>query len=136
LWYGQYTINCSNRMHINNTGKYSQTVKRKWESNARKNNTKLYSCPKSLQAMGILFIIYYLHYMLCIFTPTLYAFSRPPYHVCAYFAQCIGIDSSTRVCNSGCLALNSSANCLWVYFWRPLRRSPPFHPMLMPVLAF
>jgi hypothetical protein len=65
--------------------------------------------------MGILFIIYYLHYMLYMFTPTLYVFSEPLYHVCADFAQHIGIDSSTGVCNSGCLALNSSATCLWVH---------------------
>jgi hypothetical protein len=50
--------------------------------------------------MGILFIIYYLHYTLYMFTPTLYAFSLPLYHVCADSAQHIGIDSSTRVCNS------------------------------------
>jgi hypothetical protein len=31
--------------------------------------------------------IYYLRYMLCMFTPTLYAFSQPLYHVCADFAQ-------------------------------------------------
>jgi hypothetical protein len=50
--------------------------------------------------MGILFIIYYLHYMLHVFTPTLYAFSQPLYHVCADFAQHIGLDSGTIVCNS------------------------------------
>jgi hypothetical protein len=44
--------------------------------------------------------IYYLHYMLYMFTPTLYAFSQPLYQVCADFAQHIGIDSSTTVCNS------------------------------------
>jgi hypothetical protein len=55
---------------------------------------------KSLEAIGILFIIYYLHYMLYMFTTTLYIFSRPLYHVCADFAQHIGIDSSTRVCIS------------------------------------
>jgi hypothetical protein len=44
--------------------------------------------------------IYYLHYMLCMFTPTLYAFSQPLYHVCADFAQRIGVDSSTAVGNS------------------------------------
>jgi hypothetical protein len=32
--------------------------------------------------------------------PTLHAFSQPLYHVCADFAQHIGIDSSTTVCNS------------------------------------
>jgi hypothetical protein len=32
--------------------------------------------------MGILFIIYYLHYMLYMFTATHYAFSQPLYHVC------------------------------------------------------
>jgi hypothetical protein len=42
-------------------------------------------------------IIYYLHYMLYMFTPTLYAFSQPLHHVCADFAQHIGIDSSTTV---------------------------------------
>jgi hypothetical protein len=30
--------------------------------------------------------IYYLHYMLYMFTPTLYAFSQPLYDVCADFA--------------------------------------------------
>jgi hypothetical protein len=44
--------------------------------------------------------IYYLHYMLYMFTPTLCAFSQPLFHVCADFAQHIGIDSSTRVCNT------------------------------------
>jgi hypothetical protein len=38
--------------------------------------------------------------MLHMFTPTLYAFSQPLYHVCADFSQHIGIDSSTTVCNS------------------------------------
>jgi hypothetical protein len=56
-------------------------------------------CPKILEPMGNLFI-YYLHYMLYMFTPTLYAFSQPLYHVCADFAQHIEIDSSTTVCNS------------------------------------
>jgi hypothetical protein len=54
-------------------------------------------CPKGLEPMGILFIIYCLHYM---FTPTVYAFSQPFYHVCSDFAQHIGIESSTTVCNS------------------------------------
>jgi hypothetical protein len=44
--------------------------------------------------------IYYLHYMLSMFTPTLYAFSQPLYQVWADSAQHIGIDSSTTVCNS------------------------------------
>jgi hypothetical protein len=44
--------------------------------------------------------IYYLHYMLYMFTPTLHARSQPLYHVCADFAQHIGIDSSTTVYNS------------------------------------
>jgi hypothetical protein len=39
--------------------------------------------------------IYYLHYMLYIFTPTLYAFSQPRYHVCADFAQHIGVEVNT-----------------------------------------
>jgi hypothetical protein len=43
--------------------------------------------------------IYYLLYMLYMFTPTLYAFSQPLYHVCGDFAQHTGIDSSTTVCN-------------------------------------
>jgi hypothetical protein len=34
------------------------------------------------------------------FTPTLYAFSQSLYHVCADFAQHIGIESNTTVCNS------------------------------------
>jgi hypothetical protein len=38
-----------------------------------------------------------MRYML---TPTLYAFSQTLCHVCADFAQHIGIDSSTTVCNS------------------------------------
>jgi hypothetical protein len=46
------------------------------------------------------YFIYYLHYMLCMFTPTLYGFSQPLYHVCADFSQHIRIDSSTTVCNS------------------------------------
>jgi hypothetical protein len=57
-------------------------------------------CLKSLEPMGTLFIIYYLHYMLHMFTPTLYTFSQPLYHVCADFAQHIGIDTSTTACNS------------------------------------
>jgi hypothetical protein len=56
-------------------------------------------CPKSLEPIGILFIIYCLHYMLYMFR-TLYAFSQPLYHVCADFAPHIGIDSSTTVYNS------------------------------------
>jgi hypothetical protein len=56
--------------------------------------------PKSLEPMGILFNIYYLHYMLYMFTQTLYAFSQPLYHVWADSAQHTGIDSSTTVCNS------------------------------------
>jgi hypothetical protein len=38
--------------------------------------------------------------MLYMFTPTLYALCHPLYHVNADFAQHIGIDSSTTVCNS------------------------------------
>jgi hypothetical protein len=38
--------------------------------------------------------------MLYMFTPTLYAISQQLYHVCADFAQHIGTDSSTIVCNS------------------------------------
>jgi hypothetical protein len=49
--------------------------------------------------MEMLFIIYYLHYMLYMFTPTLYAFSQPLYQVCEDFAQDIGINSSITVCN-------------------------------------
>jgi hypothetical protein len=49
--------------------------------------------------VGVLFIIY-LHYILCMFTPTLYAFYHLLYQVCADFAQHIGIDNSTTVCNS------------------------------------
>jgi hypothetical protein len=44
--------------------------------------------------------IYYLHYIIYMFTPTLYAFSQPLYHVCADFAQHIGIDSSITFYNS------------------------------------
>jgi hypothetical protein len=44
--------------------------------------------------------IYYLHYMLHMFTPTLHARSQPLYHVCEDLARHIGIDSSTTVCNS------------------------------------
>jgi nitrate reductase gamma subunit len=43
--------------------------------------------------------IYYLHYMLHMFTPTLYPFSQPLYHVSVDFAQHIGIDSRTTVYN-------------------------------------
>jgi hypothetical protein len=32
-------------------------------------------------------------------TPTLYSFSQPLYHVYADFAQHIGIDGSTEICN-------------------------------------
>jgi hypothetical protein len=54
-------------------------------------------CPKSLEPMGILFIIY----IVCsVCSPRLYTFSQPLYHVCVDFAQHIGIDSSTTVCNS------------------------------------
>jgi hypothetical protein len=49
--------------------------------------------------------IYYLHYILYMFTPTLYTFSQPLCHVCADFVQHIGITSNT----TGFLALNSSA---------------------------
>jgi hypothetical protein len=49
--------------------------------------------------MVILFIIYIIC-MLYMFTPTFYAFSQPLYHICADFAQHIGIDSSKTVCNS------------------------------------
>jgi hypothetical protein len=59
-----------------------------------------YRCPKCLEPMRILFVIYYLHYMLSMFTLTLYAFSQPLYRVCANFAQHTGIDSSTIFCNS------------------------------------
>jgi hypothetical protein len=41
-----------------------------------------------------------LYYRPYLFTPTLYAFSQPLYRVFADFAQHIGIDSSTTVCNS------------------------------------
>jgi hypothetical protein len=51
--------------------------------------------------------IYYLHYMLHMFTPTFCAFSQPLYHVCADFPQRVGIDSSTRVSNSLPLAFGS-----------------------------
>jgi hypothetical protein len=60
----------------------------------------IYRCPKSLESIGILFITHYPHYMLYMFIPILYAFSQPLYHVCTYFAQHIGIDSSTTACNS------------------------------------
>jgi hypothetical protein len=50
--------------------------------------------------MGILLIVYYLHYMLYMFIPTLYALSQPLYHICEDFAQHIGIDSGTTVSNS------------------------------------
>jgi hypothetical protein len=39
--------------------------------------------------------IYYLNCMLYMFNPTLYSFSRPLYHVCADFAQHIGVDNSS-----------------------------------------
>jgi hypothetical protein len=56
-------------------------------------------CSKRREPMEILFIIYYLHYMLYMFAPTFYAFSQPLYHVCADFAQHVGIESSTTVRN-------------------------------------
>jgi hypothetical protein len=47
--------------------------------------------------MGILFIIY----IICsICSPRHYAFSKPLYHVCADFAQHIGIDSSKTAFHS------------------------------------
>jgi hypothetical protein len=59
----------------------------------RQNSSIVYStgCPN---------FIYYSHYMLYMFTPTLYAFSQPLYHVCTDFAEHIWIDSSTTVSNS------------------------------------
>jgi hypothetical protein len=86
-------------------------------------NTRCYilQCPKSLEQMGILFIIYYLHYMPYMFTPTLYAFSQPLYHASADFAQQIGIDSSTTVCNSlPKVTKVSDFNSIHLP-WRPLR---------------
>jgi hypothetical protein len=82
--------------------------------------------------------IYYLHYMPLMFSPTLYAFSQPLYHVCADFAQRIGIDSSTTVCNylpkvTKMSDFNSIHLCLQESLEAP---SPPFHQMLMPFLAF
>jgi hypothetical protein len=56
-----------------------------------------HSCPKSLEPMGILFIIY----IICsICSPRHYAFSQPLYRDCADSAQHNAIDSSTTVCNS------------------------------------
>jgi hypothetical protein len=63
-------------------------------------SVSIYRMSKKPGTIGILFIIYYLYYMLYMFTPTLYAFSQPLYHVYVDFAQHIGIDSSTTVCNS------------------------------------
>jgi hypothetical protein len=61
----------------------------------------VYSCVQSVRKSGTNGnFIYYLHYVLYMFTPTLYAFSQSLYHVCEDFAQHIGIDSSTTVCNS------------------------------------
>jgi hypothetical protein len=53
--------------------------------------------------MGILLIIYYLHYMLYMFPPTPYEFSQPLYHVFTDFSQHIAIDSSTKVCTCNSL---------------------------------
>jgi hypothetical protein len=72
-------------------------------------------CPKSLDPMGILFMIYYLHYMLYMFTPTLYAFSQP------LFAQHIGIDSSTIICKSLPKVTKISDFNSIHHPWRPLR---------------
>jgi hypothetical protein len=44
--------------------------------------------------------IYYLHYMLYMFIPTLYAFSQQLYHVRADFSRHIGIGSSITVRDS------------------------------------
>jgi hypothetical protein len=41
--------------------------------------------------------IYFLLFILYMFTATLYPFSQPLYHICADFAQHIGIDSSTTI---------------------------------------
>jgi hypothetical protein len=88
--------------------------------------------------MGILFIIYHLHYMPYMFTPKLYAFSQPFYHVSADFAQHIWIDSSTKVCNS--LPKVTKISYLTAYtsaFMNPQdAKYSPFHPMLMPFLPF
>jgi hypothetical protein len=72
--------------------------------------------------------------MLYIFTPTLYAFSQPLYHVCADFAQHIGIDSSTTVCNSlPKMTKTSEFNSIHLCLQESLEAlSPPFRPMLMP----
>jgi hypothetical protein len=59
---------------------------------------RIYRLPEKSGTNGN--FIFYLHYMLYMFTPTLYAFYQPLYHVCADFSQHTGIDSSTTVCNS------------------------------------
>jgi hypothetical protein len=64
--------------------------------------------------------IYYVHYMLYMFTPTLYAFSQPLYRVCADFAQHIEIDNSTTVCNSLPEVTNISNFNFIHHRWRPL----------------
>jgi hypothetical protein len=65
--------------------------------------------------------IYNLHCMLHMFTPTLYAFSQPLYHVCACFAQHIGIDSSTTVCSSLPTVTKIADINSILHPWRPLR---------------
>jgi hypothetical protein len=78
----------------------------------------------------LLFIIY--------ITPTLYAFSQPLYHACADFAQHIGIDSSTTVCNSLPKVTEISDFTAYTCVFRNPQnaKSPPIYPMLMPLLAF
>jgi hypothetical protein len=44
-------------------------------------------CPKSLEPTGNFICLLFTLYALYMFTPTLYAFSQPLYHVCADFAQ-------------------------------------------------
>jgi hypothetical protein len=69
--------------------------------------------------------IYYLRYILYMFTPTLYAFSQPLYNVCADFAEHIGIDSSTTVCNSLPKVTKISHFNTIQHPWRPLRSTIP-----------
>jgi hypothetical protein len=98
----------------------------------------VYRCPKSLEPMGILFIIYYLHYMLCMFTPTIYAFSQP---FTMFMRILLNLLGSTVAQQSGIFCLRGRRSRILTAHTCAFRNpqsaeSPPFHAMLMPFLAF
>jgi hypothetical protein len=70
--------------------------------------------------MGILFIIYYLHYMLYMFTPTLYAFSQPLYQVsplrCALLEHIrhLPLDPSLTTTKKHYIHLSSNVNTICI----------------------